>query len=299
MYCMRVIQTVIIALFLCFLPVTALNAQAAPVVAVYALSANDVGDAVTRTVADLIFSFIREQKAYRMLDMRGEGLPRDLGVPDGADYLFYGKLENRPDGLKLELVLKGGPFGVTRLISRVYENSNRILLESRVLVRDLFDQSLALPDPPDPNGIKLATSTDGGTPDSSASGLSWQAVRNIDALAGSWRGEEGVEKIMILRGGRGVAVLSSGVSVSLELTVSGDELIVRQKGAPTVRQFIDLPDPVARQAAAIAPPLEWRFLISGDQRNLGGTKKTVTIRNDGKNILAMESIILNVTWIKE
>jgi len=285
-----------LVLFMCAL--YHVQAQSVPVVAIYQLSARDVGDAVTRTVADLIHSFIRELKTYRVVDLRNESLPRDLGVPEGVDYIFYGSLVNQPDGIKLELVLKGGALNTTRLISRVYENSNRILLESRILVRDLFDQSVTLPDPP----AAIAGSDDAGQPLSSSiqsGAVQWQPVKNIDALAGAWRGEDGVERIMILRGGRGVAVLSSGVSVSLELMISGEELVVRQKGAPTARQFMDLPDPVARQAAAIAPSLEWRFLLSDDQKNLGGTKKTVVIRNDGKNILAMESRIVPVQWIRE
>lgn len=285
-----------LVLFICAF--SHVQAQSVPVVAIYQLSARDVGDAVTRTVADLIHSFIRELKTYRVVDLRNESLPRDLGVPEGVDYIFYGSLVNQPDGIKLELVLKGGALNTTRLISRVYENSNRILLESRILVRDLFDQSVALPDPPsavagpDVEGQPLSATVRTGS-------VQWQPVKNIDALAGAWRGEDGIERIMILRGGRGVAVLSSGVSVSLELIISGEELVVRQKGAPTARQFMDLPDPVARQAAAIAPALEWRFLLSDDQKNLGGTKKTVIIRNDGKNILAMESQILPVQWIRE
>jgi len=287
-------STVLVLLFCAF---PHIQAQTLPVVAMYQLSDHDVGDAVTRTVADLLHSFVRELKTYRVIDMRNESLPRDLSVPEGVDYIFYGNLTNQPDGIKLELVLKGGALHTTRLISRVYENSNRILLESRILVRDLFDKSIVLPDPP-----VAFTNTDLDPQQPSpvqAGAVQWQSVKNIDALAGAWRGEEGVERIMILRGGRGVAVLSSGISLSLELMISGEELVVRQKGIPTARQFMDLPDPVARQAAAIAPSLEWRFLLSDDQKNLGGTKKTVVIRNDGRNILAMESQIVPVQWSRE
>ena len=121
--------------------------QSLPVVAAYTLSSDNANDTLSRTVNDLVFSFIRELRTYRMVDMRSESLPADLRVPDGTDYLFYGSLKEQPDGIRLELILKGGPDSVTRMISRVYENSNRILLESRMLVRTLFDQSVPLPDP--------------------------------------------------------------------------------------------------------------------------------------------------------
>lgn len=285
-----------IALLACF-AAGFLHAQSLPAVAAFSLSADDVGDNVYRTVNDLVFSFIRELRTYRIIDMRADALPRDLGVPDGADYLFYGSLTGAPDGIKLELVLKGGPYLVTRKISRVYDNSNRILLESRMLVRDLFDQSVSLPEPvPGDEASRLSAA---GTVSGNTRGDALEPVSSPDALAGSWRGEPGVEKVLILRGGRGVAVLSSGISISLELFVSSGNLEVRQKGSPNPRQFIDLPDPVARQAAIAAPSLEWSFRTSGDRRKLVGTKKSVAIRHDGQNIISMESVSADVVWQRD
>ncbi len=272
------------------------SAQSLPSVASYSLSSVDVGENVTRTVNDLVFSFIKELRTYRILDMRADTIPVDLRVPDGSDYFFYGSLTGVSDGIKLEVVLKGGPFAVTRIISRVYENPNRILLESRMLVRDLFDQTVALPDPadsPPPDGnvaqpLKPASLS-----------MELIAVNNLDSLAGSWRGEQGIEKVMLLRGGRGVAILDSGISISLELFLSAGDLVIRQKGMANPRQFLDLNDTVAKQAATIAPPLEWRFLMTSDQKSLKGIKKTVTIKNDGKNILTMEGLVLEVSWERD
>jgi hypothetical protein len=281
--------------FLLISPLLSASAQGVPAVAVYSLASNDVGENVSKTVNDLVFSFIRELRNYRVIDLRAEATPRDLGVPDGADYIFYGNLVSQADGIKLELVLKGGPQRVTRLISRVYENSNLILLESRILVRDLFDTSVALPDAELPPTAQGTRSDSNPAPEKGSLG----PVTDIDALAGSWRGESGVEKVMLLRGGRGVAVLSSGVSIPLELMLSDGTLVVRQKGPQNIRQFIDLPDPVARQAVSVAPPLEWYLMVSSDQKTLGGTKKTVRIKNDGKNILTMENVSIDVIWSRE
>lgn len=289
-----IIRTLCIGLLMT-LPLFYAGAQGLPAVAVYSLSSNDVGENVSKTVNDLVFSFIRELRNYRVIDLRAENAPRDLGVPDGADYIFYGNLVSQTDGIKLELILKGGPQRVTRLISRVYDNSNLILLESRILVRDLFDTSIALPDAELPAKVTENTTT----PKPNGEKPLLEPVTNVDGLAGSWRGEPGVEKIMILRGGRGVAILSSGVSMPLELMLSEGILVVRQKGPSNVRQFIDLPDQVARQAVSAAPPLEWYLMVSQDLKTLGGTKKTVTIKNDGKNILSMENMSIDVIWTRE
>ncbi len=274
------------------------QSQSLPSVAVFSLQSRDLSENITVSVNDLVYSFIRELRTYRIVDMRSDSLPLDMGVPDGTDYVFFGSISSQPDGIKLELVLKGGPLNVTRLISRVYENSNRILLESRMLVRDLFDQSVRLPDPDDPVHAR-STPEQEKREERPPEENNLVSVTSIDSLAGSWEGEPGIEKIMLLRGGRGVAVLSSGVSISLEVIVSNGDLVVRQKGNANPRQFDDLPDPVARQAANIAPPLEWRFLISKDQNTLSGTKKTVVIKNDGENILTMENAEHQVSWVRK
>jgi hypothetical protein len=276
-----------------------LAAEDKPSVAAFSLEASDTPEIVARTVNDLVFSFVRELRDYHILDMRTEPLPANMNVPDGTDYIFYGYLVNQSDGIKLELVLRGGPFAITRKISRIYDNTNRILLESRMLVRVLFDQTVALPDPAENTASPITGSTVESVAPETASDAPLQPVSSVDSLAGSWRGEEGVEKVMILRGGRGILVLSSGASLSLDLQISGSDLLVRQKGAATPRQFIDLPDPVARQAADIAPPLEWRFMITADQKTLSGTKKTVVIKNDGKNILTMEPQTVTVIWTRD
>lgn len=260
-----------------------LLAQTVPSVAAYRIESAEPGDYVEQTVNDLIFSFISELRTYRIEDLRKESPPADLSVPAGMDYIFHGSLSPQPNGVRLELVLRGGTEDVTRKISKVYENTNRVLLESRMLVRDLFDQSVLLPEP----------ST---APSAMRDGPVAELVLSLDGLSGTWSGETGVEKIMIVRGGRGIMVLSSGVSISLSLELRDNTLIVRQKGPLNPRQFLDLPDDVARQAALTVTPPEWN-LRSGDDKNmLVGIKKTAEISHDGKNILTVDQIESSVEW---
>lgn len=288
----RLVQVMIVLLF-CN---TVFIAQELPIVAVYSLVSVDTPETVRRSVNDLVFSFIREQRSYRVLDMRNDSIPEDLSTPAGSNYIFYGKLINRSDGIKLELVLKGGIYNTTRLLSRVYENSNRILLESRMLVRDLFDQSVALPEPA---SVEISQNLTIVEPELDAFEDNLIQVKNIDSLSGSWHGGDGIEKVMILRGGRGVAVFDSGISISLELINGTNELFIRQKGPLSIRQFLNLPDAVAQQAVSIVPPLEWRFLVSSDYKRLVGVNKTVLIKHDGKNIVSMENVEIKTVWSRE
>ncbi len=260
-----------------------LGAQNMPNVVAYAIDSADAGGYVLQTVNDLVFSFILELRTYKVTDLRKDIPPEDLSVPAGADYLFYGNLSNQPNGVRLELVLRGGPQDITRKISRVFENSNRVLLESRMLVRDLFDLTVSLPDP-------------AVTPPLRDSAVAAIAPPTLDSLSGTWSGEQGVEKILILRGGRGVMVLSSGVSISLTLEYRDGTLVVRQKGALNPRQFLDLPDAVAREAAQSLPPLEWDLTSLGDRDTLTGIRKTVRVTHNGDSIVDTTPEDVPVEW---
>ncbi len=174
---------------------------------------------------------------------------------------------------------------ITRIIEKVYPNSNRILLESRVLVRDIFDQS---------NKTLHTQEAIARIHDQN-----FYPVENINALTGTWRGESGIEKVVFLRGGKGIAVLSSGVSLQLEVSIKGQRLFVKQKGKPVARQFVNLPDSVARKAVKHATPLEWSFLISRDKKMLSGMKHDTIIKNNGVDILSVEKVEFPVLWRKK
>lgn len=279
---MKRLMTVACIVMLSTFTQVSLVSQTLPSVAAYRIGSAEAGDYVAQTVNDLIFSFVMELRGYRVNDLRQEAPPADLSVPAGMDYIFHGSLSPQPNGVRLELILRGGPEDITRKISRVYENTNRVLLESRMLVRDLFDQTVALPEP------QLAEKK----PDSTHV----ITTLSLDGLSGTWSGEPGVEKIMIVRGGRGVMVLSSGVSISLTLEVQDNILLVRQRGTLNPRQFLDLPDDVARQAAAIAAPPEWSLRLENDRDLLVGSKKTVEIIHDGKKIVTMNTVESEVEW---
>ena len=259
---------------------------AVPKVAVYQLQAPTMNEQTVQTVDNLVFSFIKELKTYTIFDLRAQPVPVDFPVDISVDYIFYGVLKEAPDGIKLELVLKGKEDQVTRMISKVYDNINKILLDSRLLVFNLFDFSVRLE----------------GLADSSPQEqriTEFEHIETVDSLAGSWKGEQGLERVMILRGGRGMAVFSSGVSVSLELKIDNGYLLVTQKGTLQPRQFLNLPDAIAQQAVQKINPPQWRFLVSADKKILSGTKVDAQIQYNDTAILDVQYGTAVVEWLRD
>ncbi|QSH91266.1 hypothetical protein C5N99_01230 [Treponema medium] len=260
--------------------------SALPVVAVYQLQAPAISEQTAQTVDNLVFSFIKELKAYTIFDLRNQSVPVDFPKNPAIDYIFFGALENVPEGIKLELILRGRKDQVTRIISKVYDNINKILLDSRLLVFNLFDFSVPLE--------QLARSLP-QTEQSTEFGY----IETVDSLAGSWKGEPGLDRVMILRGGRGMAVFSSGVSVSLDLKIDNGYLLVTQKGSLQPRQFLNLPDEIARQAVQKTNPPQWRFLVSPDKKILSGTKVDAQIQYNETAIISVKYDTATVEWLRD
>jgi len=281
----RGIKKVYIALLLLLISLPPVL-SALPGVAVYQLQAPAISEQTAQTVDNLVFSFIKELKAYAIFDLRNQSVPADFPNDSAIDYIFFGALEDVPEGIKLELILKGRKDQVTRIISKVYDNINKILLDSRLLVFNLFDFSVPLE--------QLARSLP-----QTEQNTEFGYIETVDSLAGSWKGEPGLDRVMILRGGRGMAVFSSGVSVSLDLKIENGYLLVTQKGNLQPRQFLNLPDEIARQAVQKTNPPQWRFLVSSDKKILSGTKVDAQIQYNETAIISIEYDTATVEWLRD
>ena len=260
--------------------------SALPGVAVYQLQASPMTEQTAQTVDNLVFSFIKELKTYTIFDLRSQSVPADFPNDPAIDYIFFGALEEVPEGIKLELILKGRKDQFTRIISKVYDNINKILLDSRLLVFNLFDFSVPLE--------QLARSLP-----QTEQNTEFGYIETVDSLAGSWKGEQGLDRVMILRGGRGMAVFSSGVSVSLDLKIDNGYLLVTQKGSLQPRQFLNLPDEIARQAVQKTNPPQWRFLVSPDKKILSGTKVDAQIQYNETAIISVKYDTATVEWLRD
>jgi hypothetical protein len=277
-------KTLYIALLLIISLPPALSAL--PGVAVYQLQAPELSEQTVQTVDNLVFSFIKELKTYTILDLRSQTVPADFPKNPAIDYVFFGMLKEVPEGIKLELVLKGREDQFTRIISKVYGNINKILLDSRLLVFNLFDFSVPL------EGLTVSTPQN-------EQDTEFGYVETVDSLAGSWKGEKGLDRVMILRGGRGMAVFSSGVSVSLDFKIDNGYLLVTQKGSLQPRQFLNLPDEIARQAVQQTNPPQWRFLVSPDKKILSGTKVDAEIQYNETSIISIKYDTATVEWLRD
>ena len=258
---------------------------ASPTVGVFKLESKNITEQTTATISNAIFSFVKELKKYDIVDMRSTPVT-ETDAQQRFDYVFAGKITGLENGIQLELMLKNSSDKITRRISKIYQSVNLILLDSRVLVSDIFDKSV---------NLSVTYNLEAPAPKEDVEAAE---VKNIDILSGSWQGEEGLERVEIMRGGRGIALLSSGITILLQIKVDEGFLTVNQSGKPLPRQFINLPDEIAKKAAEAGKTPSWKFLVSADNKILIGEKIDIEIVYHGDNLVSVNEVIKKVRWIK-
>ena len=246
-----------------------------------------------RAINEVVLSFTNEIKGYVIEDF-GQSSEENIKMKDNLDYILTGRILTLEQGIRLELILKNKERKIVRSVSKDYENSNKILLESRLLIKTLFEsQDVANIDENKKTELKEHIEKQ------QLDIVDFRPISSLDSLAGAWYGEDGeVEKIMIMRGGRGVAIWVSGISLLLDLKLEDGSLIVTQKGFPQPRQFVNLPDNIASLAAKATKPIVWQFHIDQDLKTLSGLKKTSTIKYNNSEIISVSEISVPVTWYR-
>ncbi len=275
---------ILIFILICF----TFSAYSEASVEVFRLHSRNINKQTSVAINNAIFTFIKELKHYKIIDMRASVWNEDK-TSDKYDYIFGGDIIGLKDGIKVELILKGSSDEITRKINKVYRNSNLILLDSRVLVAQLFDMSFALQsvDSKLPEGIDNKLDED------------FLPVKDLSVLSGSWKGDEGIERVEIMRKGRAIAVLSSGALLSLQMTLNDGFLCIKQVSAPLARQFFNLPDKIAKKAAKLGKTPTWKFKVSPDNKTLLGIKTDIKIQYNESDIISSKQVQVAVTWSKE
>ena len=272
----------IFSLVFLFFSTVVLYAGDVPTVGFRNLSATGIDQPGLITLDNLIFDFLKEQRTINAVDLRGT--PGEPEPVVQTDYICTGSISLENSRYYLTLVMYVMPDNVkTAVITRNYDSYNRILLESRTVLKELIE-------------AMNRTSTLTAAPSEQ---VNFIPVTNLDALSGSWRGEEGIEKVVILRGGKAVVFFSTGISMQLELSLSDGKLIARQKGPNQVKYFVFLPAVVATKVAASAPPASWELSLTEDKQSLIGVHNTVEVSHNGTDVISVKEVSPQVKWDRE
>lgn len=116
------------------------------------------------------------------------------------------------------------------------------------------------------------------------------SILSTENLSGTWAGEDNIDKIVILRGGRGFVIFKNGASMNISVEINNNEIIITQKGRSNASFYTELPRNTALNAALSDTPISWKLRII-DNNNLSGIKNTLLPDGD-----SYKQGSININW---
>jgi hypothetical protein len=255
-------------LLLAFLACSAWTEEQKPVIQLNPIFIEGMGSEESRFIESLLRSYLA-----------------DIGVLDGSsftsrppDYTITGNIRLERDGHIFLLEITDARTGEQYTVTSVYKTTGELALKARSVLESAF----------------------------SAGGLETEKKRAVpetvseNLVTGAWKGEAGIEMIRLQRGGRGVAVFSSGAQMVLSYTIENNTLKILQISPNQERFYYPLPQDIARQLAAAAGPVSWELSLYQQGSVLSGVKLSTGVRLENGAVaeLLPDGDVQEVVWTK-
>lgn len=260
-----------------------LSASAASPVDFFATESTSADENMIRMTTDLFFSQFQTLDGYTVNDRRKEHYSSETGSSSAIS--FYAEIQESADGQWL-CTLNAVKNRENKNVSstKKYESYYKILLDAKPSLENLLlNLSGNIITPP-----AAEEETEPPVPQVSSKS-------EIEIISGTWGGEKDIEKILILRGGKGFVIFRNGASMNVEVIVSGRNVTVRQTGRSNASFFPDIPRQTALKKLSAAEPVEWNLTLTDDS-TLSGKKRTMMLKEGTEDVFYGES---EVTWRKK
>ncbi|MDR1279060.1 MAG: hypothetical protein LBK02_09935 [Treponema sp.] len=257
-----------------------------PLIKLNPLFIEGIGIEESRLIESLILSYladIGELISYFDPARTGEPFANDENAPDSwsrpPDYTVTGTIHLERDSRIFLLELLNTKTGETCSFTSIYKSTGELVLKARSILESAFAAG----------GFENGKKTEAPPEPISES-----------QIVGSWRGETGIEMIRLQRGGRGVAVFSSGAQMVLSYVIEDNTLRVWQISPNSERFYYPLPYDAARELSAGAEPMTWELSLFSGGTVLGGIKIATGVQLEGNRALNLlpGGDIREVEWTK-
>ena len=243
----------------------------------FGIIAAGIDDNMSKMTSDLYYTQLCEINEYTVNDkrigIRMTSAPQDSDFEDGkiSIYAAISKKENSSKWISTINIYDSSRKALFSE-SKEYDSFYKILMEPKASLQETISTLLS------------ASPSASNTAVASASPSKASAkIQSTEFLSGTWGGEESIDKIVIMRGGRGFVIFKNGSSMNITIEIktegSSQNIVVTQNGKANASFFPELPRDLALKEAVNAKPIKWVFNINDDD-TLSGTKFTL-ILSDG------------------
>jgi hypothetical protein len=238
-----------------------------PVIKLNPLFIEGIGIEESRLIESLIQSYLSDMGEVinyfdaaldpNSLSNSGNALDSWTRIPD---YTVTGTIHMERDSRIFALEFLNTRTGQTWSFTSIYKSTGELALKARSILESAFAA-----------GDFGAEKKPEAVPEPVSEGR----------IVGTWRGEPGIEMIRLQRGGRGVAVFSSGAQMVLSYSIEGNTLRVWQVSPNSERFYYPQPYEIAKELAAGAEPMNWELSLYRGGTVLGGVKITTGVQFEG------------------
>ncbi len=256
---------------------------------------------------NLVTSYVIELKMFRVIDDSGQelalkeeetavqlGVAKDM-TPLAADYILSADASRAGSLIVFTMDVTKVSSGEKKSVADTFGSVNDLILASRRLTKKLFEK--------DQDGSASAEAPGTAAPSENAAAPARPPANpapSLGLVAGTWKGDKNVDRVSILPDGRGFAVLASGTSMALKVSVQGGAVLVNQNqpNSPDFyRPGLDMKS--ARIVAATARPWRWVFALSVDGNSLSGVKESVFVNVNEKGAVSLDnSYVRDAVWTR-
>ncbi len=239
------------------------------------VSSSEDTDMIDMTT-NLFFTQMQGLDGYIVTDKRDREF---TGTGDfTADLAFFAEIQEIEGGWMCTLNTVDRQSARAVQETKTYASYYKILLDAKSSLENVL------------NNIDSQSSEKQGGDSGSTSGQ-----LNLDTLAGTWTGDSLIDKIVILRGGKGFVIFKNGASMNITVAINGNAVTVIQKGRSNASFYPELTREVALQNAATASPIRWDLKVI-DSQKMTGTK--TTLAEDKKSSTGASAKTSEVEWTK-
>lgn len=248
----------------------------------YSLSSTVTDSSKIQMTEDLFFTQLLSLQQYKIVDKRPTSYTGIPANPSQDTMVFYGELQENGSSWTCTLHLEQPHLNKKAQVTGSYDSYFKILSEAKSSISQLF-ANLEAP----------STAATASHKQTAPAG-----IPTFDSLSGTWIGEASINKIVLLRGGRGFVIFNNGASMNISVEIQGHTIICTQAAKSNASFFPDLPREVALVAAMNAQPITWTMTLS-NTGTMTGTKRSLLAVMDSGTAVGAEMGITEVTWIRQ
>lgn len=231
---------------------------------------------------DLLYTQLLSLQQYRIVDRRPASYTGSTDNPNHDTLVFHGELHQQDGAWVCTLSLEQPHRDKRVQVSGTYDSYFKILSEAKSSISRLFS---------DLSGPSTAAA-------SSQPAAGPAGAPTYDNLSGTWVGESSINKIVLLRGGRGFVIFNNGASMNIKVEIQGSTIICTQTAKPNASFFPELPREVALAAAVDAKPITWTMTLSSST-TMTGTKRSLQVVMEAGTAVGAEMGTTEVTWTRQ